>query len=159
MQTYTAHLGDMYHCGTFCRQASNCARGRHNVPPTWAQFVASDKLCRGDKMCRNRRHQSSSLKICSFVSTQKGMWKPDVLSSTVKKRIFRTPMHKGRFMVRRLFYFTKNVTIEDDNSRNWQVCLSASDWRRAMAVTPNQSCQSAILLIYSFDRSYEIYEC
>ena len=31
---------------------------------------------------------------------------------------------QGRFMVHRLLYFTKNATIVDDSSRNWQACLS-----------------------------------
>ena len=32
-------------------------------------------------------------------------------------------------MVCRLLYFTKNATVVGETSRNWQVCLSASNKR------------------------------
>ena len=36
---------------------------------------------------------------------------------------------QGRFMVRRLLYFTQNAIIVGDRSRNWHVYLSTSNIR------------------------------
>ena len=42
---------------------------------------------------------------------------------------------QGRFMMRRLLYFTKNATIVGDSSRNWQICLSTSNsWSKRFLV-------------------------